>query len=64
MDTAEPEQTPFEAVTAQTSRLSRQYQALLDQSTPFLVYRWIGTAAALLCFFLRVLMAQGWYIGS
>lgn len=64
MDAPEPDQTPFAAVTAQTSRLQRHYQALLDQSTPYVTYRWIGTAVALLMFFFRILYAQGWYIGS
>lgn len=63
MDAPEPDQTPFAAVTAQTSRLQRQYQALLDQSTPFLTYRWIGTGVTLLLFFARIFIAQGWYIG-
>ncbi|OTA61890.1 golgi membrane protein [Hypoxylon sp. EC38] len=62
MDNVEPEQTPFAAVTAQTSKLQRQYQALLDQSTPFVLYRWIGTGAFLGVFFIRILLAQGWYI--
>ncbi|KAL7626325.1 retention in endoplasmic reticulum protein 1 [Parahypoxylon ruwenzoriense] len=62
MENIESEQTPFAAVTAQTSKIQRQYQALLDQSTPFVLYRWIGTAAFLAVFFLRILLAQGWYI--
>lgn len=62
MNAAEPEQTPFEAVSVHTSRLQRQYQALLDQSTPHVLYRWIGTGAFLVVFFLRILLAQGWYI--
>jgi len=62
MDALEPEQTPFAAFTAHTSRIQRQYQAWLDQSTPFVLYRWLGTAGFLLIFFLRVLLAQGWYI--
>jgi len=62
MDAPEPEQTPFAAVTAQTSRLQRYYQALLDQSTPFVLYRWVGTGVCMFLFFLRVLLAQGWYI--
>lgn len=62
MDSVEPDQTPFAAVTAQTSRLQRHYQALLDQSTPHVMYRWIGTGVFLLLFFLRILLAQGWYI--
>lgn len=64
MDAPEPDQTAFAAVTAQTSKLQRQYQALLDQSTPYVTYRWIGSAILLLMFFARILVAQGWYIGS
>ncbi|KAI1143597.1 retrieval of early ER protein Rer1 [Hypoxylon sp. FL0543] len=62
MDSVEPEQTPFAAVTAQTSKIQRQYQALLDKSTPFVLYRWVGTGVFLGIFFLRILLAQGWYI--
>ncbi|KAL4917290.1 retrieval of early ER protein Rer1 [Aspergillus aurantiobrunneus] len=62
MDVPEPEQTPFTAVSAQTSKLARQYQTYLDASTPFTTYRWIGTVVLLLVFFLRIILAQGWYI--
>ncbi|KAL4743836.1 Rer1 family protein [Aspergillus foveolatus] len=62
MDVPEPEQTPFTAVSAQTSKLARQYQTYLDASTPFTAYRWIGTAVLLFVFFLRIILAQGWYI--
>ncbi|KAI9818680.1 MAG: retention in endoplasmic reticulum protein 1 [Thelocarpon impressellum] len=62
MDSTEPEQTPFAAVSAQTSRLARQYQAYLDKSTPYTTYRWIGTGVLLFLFFLRIIFAQGWYI--
>ncbi|KAM0265215.1 hypothetical protein ACHAQJ_000369 [Trichoderma viride] len=62
MDAPEPEQTPFAAVTAHTTKLQRRYQAILDQSTPFVTYRWIGTGVALFSFFLRIFFAQGWYI--
>ncbi|KAI0180499.1 retrieval of early ER protein Rer1 [Hypoxylon sp. FL1284] len=62
MDNVETDQTPFAAVTAHTSRLQRQYQALLDQSTPFVLYRWVGTGVFICVFFLRVFLAQGWYI--
>ncbi|EEP76735.1 protein rer1 [Uncinocarpus reesii 1704] len=64
MDVPEPEQTPFTAVTAQTSKLTRQYQAYLDASTPFTLYRWLGTGAILILFFLRIVLAQGWYIAN
>jgi len=62
MDAPEPEQTPFAAVSAQTSRFARQYQSYLDASTPYVCYRWISTAALTLLFFLRIVFAQGWYI--
>ncbi|KAI5928547.1 RER1 protein [Camillea tinctor] len=62
MENIEPEQTPFAAVATQTSKIQRHYQALLDQATPYVLYRWVGTAVGLSFFFLRVLLAQGWYI--
>jgi hypothetical protein len=62
MDAPENEQTPFATVTAHTSRVQQQYQALLDKSTPYVLYRWIGTGVCLILFFLRILLAQGWYI--
>lgn len=62
MNSIEPEQTPFAAVSVHTSMLQRKYQALLDQSTPFVTYRWVGTTVGLLLFFARVFIAQGWYI--
>lgn len=84
MDAPEPEQSPFMAVTAHTSKLTRvrtgmvvavmdvsravlteqTYQAYLDASTPFTTYRWIGTAVLLLIFFLRIILKEGWYIGT
>ena len=40
------------------------YQSYLDKCTPYTAYRWIGTAVLLTLFFLRILLAQGWYIGA
>ncbi|KAK0621587.1 retrieval of early ER protein Rer1 [Bombardia bombarda] len=63
MDSAEePTNTPFGTFTAETGKLQRRYQALLDQSTPHVLYRWVGTGVALFLFFVRVFVAQGWYI--
>lgn len=39
------------------------YQSYLDRSTPYTTYRWIGTGVLLFLFMLRILLAQGWYIG-
>ncbi|KAL8789228.1 MAG: hypothetical protein Q9195_006937 [Heterodermia aff. obscurata] len=62
MDSQEPDQTPFAAVSAQTSRFTRLYQSYLDKSTPYTAYRWSATGAFLVIFFLRIVIAQGWYI--
>jgi len=62
MDAPEPADTPFAAVSAETTRLGRIYQAYLDKSTPHVTYRWIGTGVLIFFFFLRILLAQGWYI--
>lgn len=62
MDSVEPDQTAFGAVSAHTSKIGRAYQAHLDKATPFVSYRWIGTGVLLLLFFARILWAQGWYI--
>jgi hypothetical protein len=82
MDAPEPADTPFAAVSAQTSKFGRvcirsgralmarltgptqMYQSYLDQSTPYLTYRWIGTGVLFLFFGLRILLSQGWYIGA
>ncbi|ATY64191.1 heavy metal transporter, putative [Cordyceps militaris CM01] len=64
MDAPEPESTPFAAVTVHTTKLQRQYQALLDQSTPYVLNRWIATGVTLIFFFIRIFVAQGWYIGT
>ncbi|KAL9126897.1 MAG: hypothetical protein Q9217_004131 [Psora testacea] len=61
MDSAEPD-TPFAAVSAQTSKLGRIYQSYLDKVTPYKAYRWLSTGALLVLFFLRIFTAQGWYI--
>ncbi|PNS20747.1 hypothetical protein CAC42_2678 [Sphaceloma murrayae] len=61
MDAPEPD-TPFAAVSAQTTKYGRLYQSYLDKSTPFATYRWIGTGVVFLLFALRIVVAQGWYI--
>lgn len=89
MDAPEPD-TPFAAVSAQTTRFQRVsssrdmrmallyyhakehvmlmsfiqiYQSYLDKATPYVAYRWIGTGVIFLAFALRIVVAQGWYIG-
>ncbi|TID25049.1 rer1 protein-like protein [Venturia nashicola] len=62
MDAPEPADTPFSSVSAETTRLGRVYQTYLDKSTPYVTYRWIATGVLFFFFFLRILLAQGWYI--
>ncbi|KAI8146201.1 Golgi membrane protein [Fennellomyces sp. T-0311] len=47
---------------AQKAMLERRWQRILDDTTPHVQYRWIGTAVLLVLFILRILYAQGWYI--
>jgi len=56
------EPSPVQNVSAAYSRLSRQYQQILDRWTPYTMYRWVGTAGVLSVFFLRIVFSQGWYI--
>jgi len=62
MDSTEPSETPFAAVSAQTSKINQIFQAYLDKSTPYVPQRWIGTIVLFFLFFVRILWAQGWYI--
>ncbi|KAG8529988.1 retention in endoplasmic reticulum protein 1 [Bacidia gigantensis] len=61
MDTTEPD-TPFAAVSAQTTRLGRIYQSYLDKATPYKAYRWTGSGVLLFMFMIRIVTSQGWYI--
>lgn len=62
MSSSEPSSGPFQPVSNQYYKTMRQYQQLLDRITPFMLYRWLGTAALLAIFMLRIVLAQGWYI--
>ena len=42
----------------------QMYQNYLDKSTPYTTYRWIATATVFILFGLRIVFAQGWYIGT
>jgi hypothetical protein len=42
----------------------QMYQNYLDKSTPYTTYRWIATATVFIAFGLRIVFAQGWYIGT
>ncbi|KAF8466412.1 retrieval of early ER protein Rer1 [Kalaharituber pfeilii] len=61
MDSPPPE-SGFAAISSQTSKVARLYQTYLDKVTPYTLYRWLGTGAALAIFLLRIVFAQGWYI--
>ncbi|KIL68787.1 hypothetical protein M378DRAFT_157928 [Amanita muscaria Koide BX008] len=54
--------TPLQNVSAQYTKIRRQYQQLLDRWTPHILQRWLGTSGLLAVFMLRIIFAQGWYI--
>ncbi|KAG1144217.1 hypothetical protein G6F37_004020 [Rhizopus arrhizus] len=47
---------------AQKSQIERKFQQVLDRITPYVPYRWTGTAVLLILFMTRVIYAEGWYI--
>jgi hypothetical protein len=47
-----------------TDTPAQMYQNYLDKSTPYTTYRWIATATVFILFGLRIVFAQGWYIGT
>lgn len=57
MDT--PADTPLSSLTAQYTKLQRQYQQVLDRWTPFVLYRWLSTSGLLAVFMLRIVLSQG-----
>ncbi|KIM81440.1 hypothetical protein PILCRDRAFT_71997 [Piloderma croceum F 1598] len=64
MDSDEPSSGgPLDSVRSQYTKLHRQYKQTLDRWTPHMLNRWLGTAALLAVFLLRIVLAQGWYIG-
>ncbi|KAG0370092.1 putative Golgi membrane protein [Gamsiella multidivaricata] len=60
MNTDAPEEG--NAFWAHKSALEQRYQIILDKVTPHYKERWAFTAVALLIYFIRVVIAQGWYI--
>ncbi|KAF8070750.1 retrieval of early ER protein Rer1 [Lyophyllum atratum] len=54
--------SPAQNISAHYSKLQRQYQQVLDRWTPHVLQRWLSTAGLLALFFLRIVLAQGWYI--
>ncbi|RDB24837.1 Protein rer1 [Hypsizygus marmoreus] len=51
--------SPVQNITAQYSKIQRQYQQVLDRWTPHVLQRWLSTAGLLGLFFLRIVLAQG-----
>lgn len=58
-DAAASSDTPFQPISTQYTKVQRQYQQLLDKITPFVLYRWLGTAGVLSLFVLRIVLSQG-----
>ncbi|KAK7045541.1 hypothetical protein VNI00_007373 [Paramarasmius palmivorus] len=53
------EPSPIQNISATYTRLSRQYQQVLDRWTPHTLYRWLATGGLLTIFMLRIVFAQG-----
>ncbi|KAJ3918461.1 retrieval of early ER protein Rer1 [Lentinula edodes] len=53
------EPSPVQNISAAYTRVTRQYQQILDRWTPHIMYRWLGTAGILSLFFLRIVLSQG-----
>ncbi|KAL1941478.1 hypothetical protein VTO73DRAFT_7295 [Trametes versicolor] len=53
---------PMEPLANYLAKGQRTYQQWLDRVTPFVLYRWLGTAGLLSLFMLRIVFAEGWYI--
>lgn len=62
MSSDESSSSPMQPILNHYYNARRQYQQTLDRVTPFVLYRWLGTAGVLFIFFLRIVFAQGWYI--
>ena len=44
--------------------LHMRAQHLIDSTAPYTVQRWAATGALLFLFMLRIVLAEGWYIGT
>ncbi|GAA5988855.1 hypothetical protein JCM11641_005044 [Rhodosporidiobolus odoratus] len=57
---------PFDSLPSRSSfiqtRLHQAYQAFLDRTTPFTLYRWGTTAGLFVLFVIRILWVQAYYI--
>lgn len=53
------ESAPVQNISAGYSKIQRQYQKILDRWTPYMLYRWLGTAGLLALFMLRIVLSQG-----
>jgi len=51
--------SPVQNISAQYTKIKRQYQQTLDRWTPHIMQRWLATVGLLAVFMLRILIAQG-----
>lgn len=58
------DQSPAAAISRWKFSVSRQYQHLLDRTTPHMLRRWLGTLAVAFIYVVRVYLVQGFYIVS
>ncbi|KAE9614284.1 putative retrieval of early ER protein Rer1 [Lupinus albus] len=58
------DQSQSAAISRWKFEVSRQYQHLLDKTTPFVLYRWIGFFIIALIYVVRVYFVEGFYVVS
>ncbi|KAI3462730.1 hypothetical protein Pfo_030918 [Paulownia fortunei] len=56
--------TPTGTVSQLTFAISQRFQHLLDKSTPYLLYRWIGFLCIAFMYVVRVYLIEGFYVVS
>ena len=61
---AADDRSPNAAISRWKFVVTRQYQHLLDKTTPYVLYRWIACLAIAFIYVIRVYFVQGFYIVS
>lgn len=63
---AQPEEgaNPIQLAVDKALFYQRRAQTLIDSTVPYTLQRWGTTGGLLFVFMLRIVLAQGWYIGA
>lgn len=59
----EQEEPPSSGMLAKLQgKMTQRFQQILDKLTPWILFRWIGTAVVVAIYFIRVFLLEGFYI--